>query len=398
MSRESTKEERIASFNKTHNNKYDYSLFEEYVNAHQEIKIICPEHGIFSKKIYKHEKEGCPHCSLIDKHKKLSKTHMKKEHGEDLTPTESFIKKAKSIHGDTYDYSKTVYESARKPVTIFCNMCGNYFTLSRAGGHVSKPARGCNICAPKRRGESNRKKSEKYIKECEELHEGYYKYDKTKYISNEESVKVYCTNCEVYFDVNAGDHLHRKNGCKICSGERCVKDRRLTKEEIVRRGNEVHQNKYEYKFLGEVKSNKDKFVIICSDHGEQKPQIINDHINKNVGCPSCKRSKGEEKIAFWLDVNNIEYNPQHPFDDCIHKNKLPFDFYLPEFNVLLEYNGEHHYKYLEYFHKTKEEFDEQQKRDQIKREYCKQNNIKLIEIPYWDFKNIEKILDKELLI
>jgi very-short-patch-repair endonuclease len=75
---------------------------------------------------------------------------------------------------------------------------------------------------------------------------------------------------------------------------------------------------------------------------------------------------------------------------------LSYDFFLPEYNLLIEYQGEQHEKYIKGFHKNKKAFINQQEHDKRKREYAKNHNIKLLEIWYYDFDNIEQILDKEL--
>lgn len=106
-------------------------------------------------------------------------------------------------------------------------------------------------------------------------------------------------------------------------------------------------------------------------------------------------SKGEQKISDILDRLNVLFVREYGFTDCKKTNKLLFDFYLPEYNICIEYNGEQHYKPIEYFGGTKY-FICQKERDKIKQKYCRDNNIKLIIIPYTEFKNIENILINNL--
>ncbi len=115
---------------------------------------------------------------------------------------------------------------------------------------------------------------------------------------------------------------------------------------------------------------------------------------KNKTCIFCSpRSKGEELIAKMLDEMNVLYVREKRFNDCIGKKKLPFDFYLPKYNILIEYDGIQHFKASF----NEKEFDNIKINDKIKNDYCKNNNIKLIRIPYWDFDNIENILKSVLL-
>jgi hypothetical protein len=118
----------------------------------------------------------------------------------------------------------------------------------------------------------------------------------------------------------------------------------------------------------------------------------------NFRCPECQYSKGEERISKYLIKNSINYISQKIFDVLIGLGggNLSYDFYLPQLNLLIEYQGEQHKKYMPGFHKSKKDFEKQQEHDRRKREYAKKYGIRLLEIWYWDFDNIEEILDKEL--
>ena len=117
-------------------------------------------------------------------------------------------------------------------------------------------------------------------------------------------------------------------------------------------------------------------------------------------CPYCKRSKGEEKISEILKEFNVKYIAQYTYLDCKDKRTLPFDFYIPSLNICIEYDGEQHYKPVKFKNQSEEEIENNYKitvkHDNIKTLYCLDHNIKLIRIPYWDFKNIENILKQEL--
>ena len=112
-------------------------------------------------------------------------------------------------------------------------------------------------------------------------------------------------------------------------------------------------------------------------------------------CPECgKRYKGEEEIEKILIKYEITYEREYRIDDCRDSKSLPFDFYIPSLNMCIEYDGEQHFKLNSHFNKTEEDLKGTQKRDNIKTQYCKDNNINLLRIPYWEFKNIENILNK----
>ncbi len=106
-------------------------------------------------------------------------------------------------------------------------------------------------------------------------------------------------------------------------------------------------------------------------------------------CPICKSSHGEKRILLWLEQNNISYCRQYKIDN------YKVDFYLPNSNIIIEFNGIQHYEPVEHFG-GKEKFIQQQHRDKYIQDYCIQKNIKLIEISYLDYEQIENILMKEV--
>ena len=113
-------------------------------------------------------------------------------------------------------------------------------------------------------------------------------------------------------------------------------------------------------------------------------------------CPLCFQSMGEQRLISLLKNNGYKVSLQYKFDDCVYKKPLRFDAYDCEHKIAYEYQGEQHYRPINFngydVKKSEEEFELNQIRDQIKRDYCKKNNIHLIEIPYWEYDNMEEIL------
>jgi len=127
------------------------------------------------------------------------------------------------------------------------------------------------------------------------------------------------------------------------------------------------------------------------------PQTL---MNRAVSCPMCGESKGEIKIRMFLRSNKIKFIPEYSFDDLRGKrNKpMPFDFAIFDKDnliMLIEFDGSYHY--VSRGRHTADLLEKQQYRDKIKDKYCKDNNIKLLRIPYWEYKDIEKILTENLL-
>lgn len=113
-----------------------------------------------------------------------------------------------------------------------------------------------------------------------------------------------------------------------------------------------------------------------------------------IRCPNCSKSisNGEKAIMDCLDGLMIEYIPEYTKHECIDKRRLPFDFYLPLYHLFIEYDG------IQHFNPTfgKESFDITQRHDQLKNDYCKENSLELLRIPYWEYDNIEMIIKQKL--
>jgi very-short-patch-repair endonuclease len=168
-----------------------------------------------------------------------------------------------------------------------------------------------------------------------------------------------------------------------------------TTEEFITEANQIHNNLYDYS-TSIYKNNREKISVICEKHGAFQV-TPNDHLNKKSGCPKCKSSKGEIRIETFLNNQKIKYISQHIFNDCKNIKNLVFDFYLPDQNVCIEFDGQLHFKSIDFFGGD-ELLKNTKKRDKIKTKYCLDKNIKLIRIKYDKFNDIENILLKNLNI
>lgn len=146
------------------------------------------------------------------------------------------------------------------------------------------------------------------------------------------------------------------------------------------------------------KTNVNCECLICGSKWKATPDNL---LNKHTGCPVCKKSKGELRIAKYLKSKSISFSAQYTFKDCKNIRPLPFDFYLLSYNILIEYQGSQHYIPTNFSDRNNIElankmFKKLKHNDDIKYNYCIQHNIKLLQIPYWDFDKIEMILENEL--
>ena len=138
-----------------------------------------------------------------------------------------------------------------------------------------------------------------------------------------------------------------------------------------------------------------KVCIVCEKHGEFLQTPYN-HGVLGFGCPACTASRGENKIRTFLITKSIEFTQNKTFPMCKHKKLLPFDFYLPEYNMIIEYDGKQHYEAVDHFG-GEEYFKTIKMRDGIKNEYCRKENIRLIRIGYKEYDSIENILCSNLI-
>lgn len=279
------------------------------------------------------------------------------------------------IHGNKYDYSLVKYIGNLIKVKIICPKHGIFEQMPK--NH--KRGQGCPRC-------SNVNNKEDFIKKSIIIHNDKYDYSLVDYMNSKTKVKIIC-NIHGIFEQNPNDHLSGY-GCTKCGINKRTKINTLDKKEFIRKSIKIHKNDYNYSMV-DYKKSTEKVKIICLQHGifEQTPHS---HL-KGSGCPKCKKiSKGEKKILYFLESNNIKYKFQKKFNNCKNQNYLIFDFYLPEYNICLEYDGEQHFKPIKYWGGEKG-YLERIENDKIKNDFCKNNNIKLIRIRYDE--NVEEILE-----
>lgn len=130
---------------------------------------------------------------------------------------------------------------------------------------------------------------------------------------------------------------------------------------------------------------------VCGHRGESLPN----NLLRGGGCPECKMSNGEKRILKYLQDNKIKFNTQYTFEDCKNIFCLPFDFYLPDYNMCIEYDGEQHFRPVDYFG-GEESFKRLQRNDHIKTQYCCDNGIGLCRIRY--DQNVDQKLNEYLNI
>lgn len=297
--------------------------------------------------------------------------------------TEEFIERAKNVHGNKYDYSLAEYKGTHEKIKIICPEHGIF--EQRPCDHLHK--QGCPYCKP-----NYPKTRENFLELAKQTHGDKYDYSNIKYVNWKTPFEIKCKTCGNIFKQSPELHISRKHGCPACGNLKSIKNRTKSKEQFIEEAKILFKDKYDYSKVNYIGANN-KVEIVCKQHGSFF--VTPHHHLSFVGCPICNCSHGEQKIRNLLIENGITFEQQYKFSGCKDINPLPFDFYLPELNIVIEMQGEQHYRIIEHFG-GEEGFQLQQKHDSIKREFCRENNIKEIEIPYYE--NIEAILQKEGII
>lgn len=215
----------------------------------------------------------------------------------------------------------------------------------------------------------------------------------SKFERTDKPVLFKCSVCGYEWEAKPNRVLNvykGESGCPRCEG----KHYNITEDDFAKR---VEKGSPNTEYVSGFKTVNGKATFRCKICGYEWKTICWE-VEKGTGCPKCKMSKGEIRVSKYFDSRNIKYIPQYQFKDCKYKYSLRFDFYLPELNVACEYNGIQHYKFTNFGDKRNrgESLATIQARDRTKEEYCKNNNIRLITIPYTEFDKIEEILDNYL--
>lgn len=420
-----TKEIFLSRSKEIHKNRYDYSKV-EWKSPNTEVCIICPIHGDFFQKPRNHLLGmGCQKCF-----------------GSPKSSTEEFIKKAKAIYGDTYDYSKVEYKGNKEKVCIICPKHGEWWMSpnNHLRGHrcpgcygtpkhtveefvsMAKKVHGnkydyskveykgnkikvCILCPEhgefwqKPQSHLNGNGCSKcsglykidlplFIEHCTAIHNKKYDYSKVKFNNINDYVTIICPK-HGEFKQRAKNH-YIGYGCTICAG-----NKRLTNEEFIEKAELVHGKKYDYSKVNYINTST-KVCIICPFHGEFW-QTPNAHLF-GAGCPTCPQSNLEGEIRNFLIKNNIKFEQEKTFTWLVHKLRMYLDFFLPEYGVAIECQGGQHFFPTDLFG-GKDFYQLTIERDKAKKKLCEKHGINIlyyshadVNYPYPVFESVRLLL------
>lgn len=283
------------------------------------------------------------------------------------------------------------YVDAKETLQFSCFICTEVFDM---GWDSVYHGRGCQFCSGRKVGNFNNfgVLYPDLLKEWNPENE-INPYYITK--GSDETVSWICSKCNHVWDMKVAKRTGRGDGCPRCSGKIVSDNNRITvlypdiclEWEYDRNNGRLPENF--------SKGSEESVYWKCKMcDGIWEAQIYS-RVAGN-GCPNCSSSKGEKSVTRFLNKNNVYFLPQYFFDDCKNILRLPFDFYLPDYNCVIEYDGIQHFEAVDFngqgIEYAQEQFQSQQFRDSIKNKYCQDNNMFLLRIPYWEFDNIESIL------
>lgn len=299
---------------------------------------------------------------------------MKNQHNFD-----KFIKKSKIIHDSFYNYEKVAYINARIKVIIICPVHGEF--TQTPDNHTQ--GAGCPKCMADKLSRDRKRDVSEFIQRSHQVHNHKYEYDKFIYVN---SFTKGVITCDTHGDFEQTPASHLKGaGCYHCGVITIKNKSRSTNEEFIKKAVNLHNGRYGYtKFI--YINAATKGIIDCEEHGEFT-QTPNSHLNGN-GCPRCRESKGEKIIASILEDNNIPFVREYKLPGTTYRFK--YDFYLPEYHLLIEFHGEQHYMSVKWFN-GEEGLRKTKFRDAFKKELAKLANIPVI---YFNFNHL-KISRKE---
>lgn len=291
------------------------------------------------------------------------------------------------------DFTLTTFNGTELPCKITCNICGTTHDFSQAALITRRARRNCkNVCKNCEHNDwtQRQKAAENKAKFLLEQKKTIELVDGLKSWGSKEVAIWKCLKCNHTFE-RAPSIMFTQNSlfCPWCETHPFV----YTEEMIKEKTYELWGTEYTLLNISSLQNkNGSKRIIVCHNNCGFKYSVSLWNFLHGQGCPKCKSSHGEVKVRKYLNEHNFKFQEQYSI--FIDNTYLRFDFYLEENNqkFAIEYNGIQHYQPVHYFGGI-EGFQKQQKRDELKNQYCCSHKINLIVIPY----NDESLINSEKL-
>lgn len=310
----------IAKAKEVHGDIYDYSQV-VYTNNAAKVTIVCPTHGAFQQSASGHMRgNGCPKCAAAAKGE-----HLRARAAED------FVRAARAVHGDKYDYSKVVYETSHTKVEIVCPKHGGFLQVPNS--HLN--GSGCPKCGVAHRASKLRSMKAEFVDKARAVHGDKYDYSAVDYYRALTKVEIVCPTHGSFLQTPAS-HLSGY-GCVKCGLDRTIASKRIDTDAFISRVQDVHGDRYDYTKTGFTHS-KSKLVVTCKVHGDFV-QMANDH-QQGKGCPKCATSASQPELDIISIIEAAGYKAEHRYRPAWMQGK-ELDIYVPALKLAIEYCGSH---------------------------------------------------------
>jgi len=291
-----------------------------------------------------------------------------------------FIKKAKLVHGDKYDYNLLLNDVDYKlKIKIICPKHG-VFEIT-PNNHLR--GKGCFKCAIELRKKLFSMGKDEFIKRAKEAHNNKYDYSKVIYVNNHTKVCIVCPDHGDFWQTPSR-HILRKHGCKKCGMKNKPQCQPMNTKTFIEKAKLIHGEKYAYDLV-DYKNIHENVKIICPEHGIFE-QLPSNHLRIDRGCPKCKANFSDMEKEL-LDFIKINYNGNVITNDRIVISPHELDIYLPDLNLAFEFNGL--YWHSERFIEKKYHLN--------KTNFCESQNIHLVQIYEDDWIYKQDIVKSRIL-
>lgn len=359
---------------------YDYSKV-EYKGRDTAVTLICPKHGEFAirprtllSKDKGKQPHGCWECCGMKK--------------PALNNSEMFKEKVLAIYDEKYVFHWEDYKCNTSLIRVECKLHGEHkvsvYSILHGGA--------CGYC-------NGRLYPKDWIKNAKAVHGDKYVYDESKPPQVKSDRIRYKCPIHGWQESRYDCHVDQKCGCPACAGYSNILSTEQRKANWVKRCKKKYNDRFDYSQFVYV-NNDTKGLVTCKEHHYSYMITPWGHLRGAGGCPFCTGSEGEVHIRTWLENHHINFVPQYPIPNenlFCKRQHLMIDFYLPDYRMFIEMNGEQHYKYIACFHQDSWTFEDQQIRDESLRQYSKRHNVRLLVIKYDEIKKIPKILSAALI-
>lgn len=352
-------------------------ILSEYVNAKTKVSVKCLIDGhiwnAFPSTLYR---GGCPKCA----YKKISEAK--------LLSHDEYVKRLR-VSNPNIEVLGT-YIDARHKIEV---RCIKHDFVWKGYPHNFTNGEGCKKCKSEKMS-ARAMSHDEFVLALSNI--SPYIEVLGRYENCDNRILVYCKNHDVTW-TSIGSRLLSGCGCKKCGIEKVSASNRLSTSEVVDRLKNINPNIVlvgDY-YVGNIKSTFK--CLLC----ENEWSAYFSNVMAGTGCPACASSKGESAVKSYIESLGIEYFHQYSFSDCKNTIVLRYDFYIPSLKIAIEYQGEQHYKPIDFAGKgmewATERFIYGQHTDEIKRKYCRANGIRLVEIKYDEIHRVSEIIDAAIL-